>query len=87
MFREETRAARVTVVVVLVVAVCWSPYLASILMHTGEASYSCTQVRLHTHAHRLGFILMHTGKASYSCTQVRLHNHAHRLGFIITNTG
>ncbi len=71
MFREETRAARVTVVVVLVVAVCWSPYLASILIHTGETPYSYTQVRRHTHTHnhrsdlilihRLGFILMHIG--------------------------
>ena len=40
LYKEETRAARVTVLVVLVVALCWGPYLACLILHTGHTPFS-----------------------------------------------
>ena len=36
LYREETKATRLTVLVVLVVALCWGPYVTSLLLHTGH---------------------------------------------------
>jgi hypothetical protein len=40
MYREETRAARVTVLVVLAVALCLGPFFSSLILHTGHTHYS-----------------------------------------------
>ena len=40
LYREETRAARVTVLIILLVTVCWGPYLASLILHTGHTPLS-----------------------------------------------
>ena len=40
LYREETRAARVTVVIILLVTVCWGPYLVSLILHTGHTPLS-----------------------------------------------
>ena len=40
LYKEETRAARVTVLVVLVVALCWGPYLTCLILHTGHTPLS-----------------------------------------------
>merc|ERR1719483_769834 len=40
LYKEENRAARVTVLVVLVVALCWGPYLACLILHTGHTPLS-----------------------------------------------
>ena len=40
LYREETRAARVTVLVVVVVALCWGPYISSLILHTGQSPSS-----------------------------------------------
>jgi len=39
LYREETRAARVTVLIVLVVALCWGPYLSCLILHTGHTPF------------------------------------------------
>lgn len=36
LYKEETRAARVTILIVLVVALCWGPYLTCLILHTGH---------------------------------------------------
>ena len=40
LYKEETRAARVTVLIVLVVALCWGPYLTCLILHTGHTPLS-----------------------------------------------
>ena len=40
LYKDETRAARVTVMIVLVVALCWGPYLTCLILHTGHTPLS-----------------------------------------------
>ena len=40
LYKEENRAARVTVLIVLLVALCWGPYLTCLILHTGHTLLS-----------------------------------------------